>query len=346
MPVQDDKRAKVLDKVRKLLAKANDAGVTPEESQTFREAADRLMIAYTIEEWQVTADEPTNRPKPEVRIFDMSWWSSRNPFYHNQWMLMNSTAKHCRCVCIFWEWTHGQMKVAGLPSDLDYFDLLFTQLMLEMAKRMQPTPDANGEVGHEVFKLRQAGLPWPKITELIYKAKLVRLTSSEVERWQRYAPMDMRDEWDPAYETLRRYAPSVLQAVKNRLANANRRYVRDNGLQADRNYINPRVYQRSFAEGFVREIGSRMRRMRQEPEGDGSSMALVLQDIRQMVIRWVDENHPQPEPEEDDGKKSTAVSREPVFSWAAYNAGKQEAATVNINASPNKGLGNRRQIER
>jgi hypothetical protein len=260
----------------------------------------------------------------------MSWWSSRNPFYQDLWTLMNQTAKHCRCVAIYWDWKPGQMKVAGLPADLDYFDLLFTQLMLEHAKRMNPQPNPRGEVGEEVYKLRQAGVSWPTIVERMFKAGLVELTAKERSLCYDQVPLD----WDYI-------GPTARESIKNRLANANRRYVKANGLQYERNYVNPRVYQRSFSEGFVNEITSRMRWMRGEAEkGDDNHMALALRDIRQIVNDWVGVEFPMPENNEDESK---AVSKEPAFSVEAYYAGKREGSNVNIAASPNKGVGGKRK---
>src|SRR5215831_12606420 len=254
MSPTDIKRQKRLEQVRGLLAKA-DSTDFPEEAATFRAHAEKMMNMYLIETWEVSADDPIGRPDPEVREFDMSWWTRRNSFYQDQWSLMLGVARHCRCVCIYWDWTPGMMKVAGLPADLDYFDLLFTQLMVEMAKRLEPKPDPTGELGHEVFKLRQAGVDWMRITKLCYQVGLVELTKGEREKFERQRYVGDEPTWD----RLAGWHPSITESIKNRLANANRRYVKQQGLQGQRNYINPKVYQRGFAEGFVQEINYRMR---------------------------------------------------------------------------------------
>ncbi len=343
----ETKRAKRMEQIRALLAKAQATNF-PEEAQTFREKADQLMNMYAIETWQISATDPIDRPKPEMRLVDMSWWTTANAFYQDLWWLMQSTAKHCRCVAIYWEWAPGQMKVAGLPADLDYFDLLFTQLMLEHAKRLSPKPDPNGELGAEVFKLRQAGTDWKQITRMIWEAGMVELTPTE--------RMIQERAWNTADATVDHPAWSALfeetrVSIKNRLANANRRYIKANGLQHERNYIHPKVYQRSFSEGFVGQITRRMEIMRGDSEANrpgDNEMALVLRDIRQVVAQWVDENYPKPEVKEEDDKKkkSKAVAKEVAFSWAAYNAGSAAGREVDIAANPGRGIGNRREIER
>lgn len=348
MSPQDEKRQKRLEQVRNLLAKANATNF-PEEAATFREHADKLMTQYAIEEWQISENTPLSRPEPEMRVFDMSWWTNRNPFYQDLWWLMQETAKHCRCVCVYWEWVHGQMKVAGLPSDLDYFDLLFTQLMLEHAKRLAPTPNPSGELGQEVFKLRQAGTDWKRITQMVWEAGMVDLTPAERKQQFRIGfgadgTVNVRIAW-------REMRTNVRQSIKNRLANANRRYVRENNLQGERNYVHPKVYQRSFSEGFVAEVTRRMRNLRSESEADRSGdnhMALALRDIRAVVVQWTDMNFPKPEPEEgDDKKKSKAVSRELAFDMSAYSAGSRAGREVNINANPSKGISdNRKELPR
>jgi hypothetical protein len=343
----DEKRSKRLEQVRALLAKAESTQF-PEEAQTFREHADKLMLQYAFEAWQVSPDQPSSRPDPEMRMFDMSWWRNSNPFSSDIWWLMNKTAEHCRCVAVYWDWKPGHMKVVGLPADLDYFDLLFTQLMLEHAKRMEPKPDANGEVGEEVFKLRQAGVDWMRITKMVYNAGLTELTVGEKDKqmdyWDRARWASSRD-LDPNPLVWENLISDVQKSVKNRLANANRRYVKQTGLQGERNYTNPRVYQRSFSEGFIARIVRRMAEMRGDAEapGDGNGMALALRDIRSVVIHWVDENYPKPEP---DKRKSKAVSREQAFDWNAYNAGSTAAQDVNISANPGKGLDNQKELGR
>lgn len=340
----NDKTAKMLERVRALLAKA-DSTQFPQEADAFRAKADELMTAYAIEQWQVEAhaNGRSTRPQPEQRVMNFDWWttSSRSD---ELWTLFSATAFHCRCVIAIRGYTHyGQgMPVVGLPSDLDYMDLLFTHLMLQMGKNLEPHPDPNGELGAEVFKLRQAGMPWPRITQLIYEAGLTELTKGE--RAKVYVP-DPNGGEDTGRPLWSRIPDPVRQSVKNRLANANRRYVADHELKSERNYTRPTIYQRSFAMGFVQEIKTRFAEMRraQEPQQTGSQ-ALALRDIRQQALDLYNELYPAPEGRTAGSGRS--VSREVRIDWRAYDTGKREGRKADLAAKPGARVGQRRQLDR
>lgn len=74
---ENDKNAKMLERVRALLAKA-ESTTFPEEADAFRAKADEIMTAYSISAWQVQmAQEGLQRTiQPEVRWFDFSWWNA------------------------------------------------------------------------------------------------------------------------------------------------------------------------------------------------------------------------------------------------------------------------------
>lgn len=337
-----EKNAKMLERVRALLAKADDKSVTPQEAESFRAKADALMAQYAIDQWMVDAAQAgvNERPKPEIRYFNFSWWST-SEHRDTLWTMFQDAANHCRCVVAVrgqgsnGEW--GKMPVIGLPSDLDYFDLLFTDLMLQMGKQLEPSPDPNGELGEEVYLLRQAGQPWERITEQIFNVGLVTPTKKEVEKVEAH-----RDRWRGSYAgnaqpetgepiTWRELkASDVWTDMKNRLANANRRYVKAHGLQEERNYVKPGVYRRSFAIGFVEEVGHRFREMvREQRTTQTGSMEVALVDIRQSCLNLYAEMFPPPKPDPK-AKHRKYVEKSVRVDYDSINAGRKAGREADL----------------
>lgn len=352
----NSRTAKMLEKVRALLAKADSTPFSG-EADVFRAKADEIMTNYAIEQWMVDKAQADmiGRPEPEIRRVDFGWYRD-SQHYQKLWSLYQAVARHCRCVIATRGWSYSQdMPMIGLASDLDYFDMLFTHLMLQMGKQLEPDVESNLEPGHNVFRLRQAGLPWPRIAEKMFKMGQVEPSRRETEKvvvwWERHRPgEDMPAEID--WKLLER--SGIWVDLKNRLANWNRAYVKENGLQGERNYIRPVIYQDGFAEGFVSEIRLRFYQMREaqtnnyDASHEAGSMALVVRDIYDQSLALYDRTWPPPPPVEvstkPSGRVSKAVTRERAFSWDAYNAGKKAGAEADLMNKPGGRIGGRKEI--
>lgn len=318
-----DLKAKKLQQIRALLAKA-DSTEFPEEAEACRAKADALMTSYAIDQWTVSAaaNGVSGRPEPEVRYVDFGWWrtSSRSD---DLWSLFINLSVHCRCVVAVngygsnGDWT--KIPVIGLASDLDYFDMLFTHLMLQMGKKLEPTPTADKSAGENVFLLRQAGMPWPRIVEKMFNIGQVRPTDRQLAKFQ----LEPGHDWKEVPHGLER-------EMQKKLAKLNRAYVAANGLQEERNYVNPQVYQRSFALGFVSEVAMRLREMRRDQEGaSGStgSVALAIRDIRKVALDLCDEMFP---PIQRKGRSRALAKDNKKIDGSAYHTGTMEGRKADI----------------
>lgn len=355
---------KMLERVRALLAKAEGTDF-PAEAEAFRAKADELMTRHSIGIWQVEEAQRgvERRVTPTRRDFAHSWSKSR--FRSELRMMFFTLAQHCRCVIGHRGIKYGEnayTPVYGLPSDLAYLDALFTSLMLEVAKNLQPPVDPNGEIGHEVFKQRQAGIEWPEITRKIVRAGLTTVTRGEFKKLQEraYGDLDGYDKEDVTWDDITRHDPfgfdgGVRESIKNRLANYNRKYVRDNGLHGQRNYVRPEVYQRSFMMGFEDEIEARVmaqqassRKAYDADHGSGS-MSLAVRDIRSQALDVYNADFPPPPPPppltEEEIKKINKLPvrrvkmREVAVDYGAMNAGRQKAREVNLSNNPSRRVG-------
>jgi hypothetical protein len=137
VPVQAD----LLDRVRKLLAKAEDEGCAPAEAEALTAKAAELMARYGIDRALLGALHPET-DRPENRVFTLG-----NPWGDVKRHLLAglSTALRCQCVLTRHE-TGTRLHVFGYRSDLERADILFTSLLVQMARALagQEAPGAGG----------------------------------------------------------------------------------------------------------------------------------------------------------------------------------------------------------
>lgn len=339
----EQRRAKQLERVRALFAKAESTPY-PEEAETFRAKADELMTAYALEQWQVDEAQAGTqaRPKPEVRQMDFSWWNRGTNQREYLWSMFHSVARHCRCTVALrgygdraHEGSWDRMPVIGLPSDLDYLDMLFTHLMLQMGRQLHPQVDTRQTVGENALRMRQAGMGMRKgrdaMAPLLWQAGMLPLTPAQEERF------DVREG-----DTWRQLPDALQKSLVGRVRRAINDEANRQGVLVDTE-IHPAVWQRSFADGFVSRVSSRLYAMRQQGAYKGTGMELALVDIAQQGANLYDEMWPEPE---DDGKgsKGRSVSREVRYSHRAAQAGKAAGDKADIVGHPSKGLGGRKGL--
>ncbi len=118
---------RLLDRVRKLLAKAEAEGVTVEEAQALTAKAAELMAKYGIDRALLAAARPET-DKPDNRIVEIY-----NPWARVQAHLLCGLAAALRCQCILLPASEGQrVHVFGYGSDIERADVLYTSVLIQM----------------------------------------------------------------------------------------------------------------------------------------------------------------------------------------------------------------------
>ena len=241
-------RSKKLEQVRKLLDKANDEGVTEEEQAALFEKAADLMAVYAISEFEAQQRVDKNiRQKPErrsVRVCERD-----TPIKTQLVSLMGSIVHHARCRAVYSGLDNQQYAstatVIGFPSDLDYVELLYTSLLVQMYRHLEPRPNSDLSYEENLVALKEAGLKWKRIYQLLHPD-------------------------DPS---------EITKAVGVKYTKIYTEYCKQHNRK--RMYTNPTAYQRNYAEGFVQVIGDRLweieRRQRQHGLV-GSGMEVALRD--------------------------------------------------------------------
>ena len=138
----DEPSDSLLDRVRKLLAKAEGDGVTPHEAEALTAKAAELMARYGIDRALLGALRPET-DRPADRVFTLG-----NPWGDVKRHLLAGLATALRCQCVQVRSAEGtRLHVFGYTSDLERADILFTSLLVQMARALakQAVPGYGGE---------------------------------------------------------------------------------------------------------------------------------------------------------------------------------------------------------
>ncbi|HZT64675.1 MAG TPA: DUF2786 domain-containing protein [Acidimicrobiales bacterium] len=136
----DQVKAGLADKVRKLLAQAEDPGATPEEAQSFTAKAQQLMTKYAID-WALITDAD------RMEKVTQGGWRIEGPYAAHKVTLVNAIARANDCRAVYTDLAGGAkfMDVVGYPDDVDWVETLFRslelQLTLALAAAMRVKPD-------------------------------------------------------------------------------------------------------------------------------------------------------------------------------------------------------------
>ncbi len=120
---------RLLDRVRKLLAQAEDDSVTPAEAQAFTAKAAELMAKYGIDRALLAADQPET-DQPANRVLDID-----NPWAREKAHLLCGLASALRCQAILLGSNRpgSRVHIFGYGSDIERADVLYTSVLIQMS---------------------------------------------------------------------------------------------------------------------------------------------------------------------------------------------------------------------
>jgi hypothetical protein len=131
----------LLERVRRLLAKAEDVGVTAEEAELYNAKAAELIGRHGIDAALLAA---AGRTRDEVghRVIAVD-----NPYARDKAHLLTSVADPLRCQTVH-TYRDGRyvVRIYGFTSDLERVELLYTSLLLQATRDLvHVRPDSWGE---------------------------------------------------------------------------------------------------------------------------------------------------------------------------------------------------------
>lgn len=240
-------RTDILRKVRALLDQA-DSTTFPEEADAFRAKADELMFKYAIDSFEVDQAKPEERQVPTMRKFFVV--NAENPVMEEVITLFHDVARHSRCKSVIYSRVSGPIEgaVVGYPADVEYVEMLFTSLWLQMSTGLEPRPNPEQTFEENVVMMLESGLSRVRVAEIMGL---------------------------PRHPTISKMS----KIYKAWCEEVGKPYI---GKQTR---PNPVTYARNFAQGYVLEVAARLRelRMRQGHSVKGTGRDLVLYDRSKVV---------------------------------------------------------------
>lgn len=322
--VSAKRRDDVMRRVAALLAQA-DSTTFGEERDTFLAKADQLMTAYSIETFELEfRKDKSQRRKPELRLIKYGSTGS-DEADREMTQIFHALSKMVGVHLGFWGWDAS--KAVGYSEDLDYLSMLFFNIRLHLALQLEPKPDKNLPLEDNVAMLKEAGLKWVRIHELLKKAGVM-----PDEPWER--------------------------RIGVRFTKIYTDFCRENNRE--RVYTNPEVWRRNFIQGYSMEIRTRIREMGESRRKAEQGHELVLVSMKDDLLEFLYENFPhlRPHPKNCDCdvchrcsnrecmRPNCVAMRTPIkyssrprtvrelkFDAAASNAGRKVARTADLGSA-------------
>lgn len=197
----DRKREDVIRKVQALLDKAASTGFTA-EAEALRSKADELMTKFIIEEHELRAAGSVADRETPATLDLRSFLSGGSPIKQQVIDLADSIARYCGCRIVIFGGrdvkSRLSFRVYGFKSELDYFELMLTSLMNQMAREMEPKFDPSKSVMENLDTIRGAGIGWERVVE-IFKAHGISKSQT----------LDYRKSWLRAHPENRNAMPAT-----------------------------------------------------------------------------------------------------------------------------------------
>lgn len=301
---------KILTKVRGLIAKAESLSQSGDpdqarEADACRKMADAMMLKYAIDAATLRNSQPADvRAKPtkiKVGVCEVG-----SPYERWFMLLVQTVAEHCRCMVLVGMAnqtnpdliaafrSHGYKVTAtvyGWESDLRYFEILYTSVLLHMSGGIDPRPDFSLTDGENAFRLHNSGFNWGEIARMYYGRHEHGWDGSKVLKGEYYPGKYWKREYD--------------------------KYIRKNSLE--RVSLPPKFtesarlnYRLNFARSYATTITKRLW-MDREARDTGAALVLAssMEEIRKL---W---DHDKSDGNIDYGKDNTKYNEQ---AWAAGNA--------------------------
>jgi len=171
-------KEELADKVRKLLAQAEDPSVTPEEAQAFTMKAQQMMTKYSID-LAMVADQAHADQIVETG------WTVQNPYAVHKVTMINSVARVNDCRAIYADLQGGRKRidVVGFPADVEWVQTLSMSLEVQLAAALATAvrdkpPHVHGRTFSVAFVHGFVG----EVSRRLQQARRQAVASSEADR--------------------------------------------------------------------------------------------------------------------------------------------------------------------
>ena len=166
--VTAEKLRKIMERVERMLAIADDPGATPGEADTARTQAEALMFKYRLDEARLDSTEKAKMGiRPTHRIIPVCDLMSEFDADYRRMLLY--VVAHVDGIAVT-KYEHGQdgrtmlvMDVFGYESDIAYAEVLWSAMRIAFSKRLEPKRDDSVDDIENVYRMRMAGMERARI---------------------------------------------------------------------------------------------------------------------------------------------------------------------------------------
>jgi hypothetical protein len=304
---------RVLSKIRGLIAKAESLEQSGDPDQlnealACRNAADRMMQAYAVEDWQARQAAPVASKPDRIKI---KIGDADSLFLGEMAGLVNIVSQFCKCSSVWMvgggKYTEDKQEfcyVYGYESDLRYFEMLFTSLFLHMNGAIFPKPDPAKTLTENVYELHNAGMNWLDIAAA-YGWYQVNPIGNEPLTMFVNRNTGERVSW---HGSVGIYKKAYVNEIKRKGEPFFR--IAPNGSA---------TYRRNAAQGYLARINQRLREIAGHR---GSGAELVLADKSQNITALINEHF---------GDLKSMSSKKTTYVEAAYRNGVRHANSAALN---------------
>ena len=217
----------ILDKVRKLLAKAEDPACTAAEAEAFNAKAAELIAKYGVDRALLAEADPTSDIVGD-RVIDLP-----APYALDKCALLAGVATELRCRAVQRRDGRGfAIHLFGFASDLERVELLFTSLLVQASQALaaQQAPPWENLAAYRRSWL--AGFTYAVVTRL-RTAESRAAEARDTTTGERSVALVLADRSADVTQRVAEAYPKLRFAGPRRLAGSGRRNGYDAGQRAD-----------------------------------------------------------------------------------------------------------------
>jgi len=222
----------MLEKIRKLLAKAEDPGCTPAEAAALNDKAAELIAKYGVDHALLAAAEPERDPVGDRVV------AVPPPYALDKIGLLATIAGALRCRSVKRGLLDGRratpaVHLFGCASDLERVELLFTSLLVQAAYGMAATPVPPRESPAAFRRSWLAGFTYAVGERLRQAEQRATQHADAAPTSGPSVALVLADRWDRVDQRLSEVYPGLRRASPRRLRGSGGRHGYAAGQQVD-----------------------------------------------------------------------------------------------------------------
>jgi Protein of unknown function (DUF2786) len=178
----DETLAKKMRQIQSLFDKADHPNTPPDEADSARAMAQKLMAKYQIAEEQARQQAVAQGTDAKPIRDEFFLCDNGNKFYNEYWWMLAAVAAHVG-VRTKYDWKAVDLEdgrrvygliahIVGFESDVRFAEMLYTNIRAHFSETLEPRLDRSLTDQQNVYRLRNAGMERNRIAALLWGAAM------------------------------------------------------------------------------------------------------------------------------------------------------------------------------